>query len=687
MANIDPYIEEIQNAVYGEEVRSSIINALEKVNADNEAYEELKETVIAAKDDVDEQVQVFLAAITSANTAQSNLETATDTANETIEGATEAKDALLTVIDNAATAQETLEMATENAQNAQEALETVISTATAAQSSLEGSTEAADTAREALQTVIDSVAEVQSGLETVISNAETAQSNLETVITDAETAYTNLNALVTTSQEILTSLETQNATALDYITQLESASYDAHEILTGVEDLKAYLGYLDEDIVGLQVDYENKTYQRLAGAYDLEAGEDFDAYEMYGGRKRCNVTDDGAIVAYYGDEAYSETGYLETDITDDEGNVVYEAGTAVQVMVYQPKFYYRVVPLKLEKQSTDDGEGTIGYHLRKANYYISTKEKTGFKVHPLFTDSDGNEVDYVLFSAYEGSLYDASEGVYVTDDSATMDTSADMFCSIAGVKPAGGLLNNLTRPNIELLAQNRGENWHGDLIKAESANQLLMMIELGTMNFQTAIENGIVSISDNSSYNCSSLTGSTSDLGNGTGVASSTINEIGGEETEYTAAGKRAVSYRGMENPWGNIWKHVYGVNIHGDGTQKGGIPFVCSDFNFAESKMSDNYESAGFTVTNANGYISAMGYSEDFDWLMMASECSGNSSLPVGDYTYVTSNLNGYRIARLGGSWAVGLSAGGFYWRLNDGVGARARHLGGRLVYVPKAE
>ena len=88
--------------------------------------------------------------------------------------------------------------------------------------------------------------------------------------------------------------------------------------------------------------------------------------------------------------------------------------------------------------------------------------------------------------------------------------------------------------------------------------------------------------------------------------------------------------------------------------------------------------------MTNAAGYISAMGYSTTCDWLFMASECLGNSSLPVGDYTYITQNLNGYRIAPLGGSWASGTYAGGFYWALNAGVGSRSRAIGGRLVYIP---
>ena len=45
---------------------------------------------------------------------------------------------------------------------------------------------------------------------------------------------------------------------------------------------------------------------------------------------------------------------------------------------------------------------------------------------------------------------------------------------------------------------------------------------------------------------------------------------------------------------------------------------------------------------------------------------------------------MNGYRIARLGGSWNSGGNAGGFCWSLNNGVGYRNRSVGGRLVYIP---
>ena len=179
-------------------------------------------------------------------------------------------------------------------------------------------------------------------------------------------------------------------------------------------------------------------------------------------------------------------------------------------------------------------------------------------------------------------------------------------------------------------------------------------------------------------------------LGNGTGSAASTVNEKGGTETTETASGKVSVTYRGVENPWGNIWKHTQGVNMWGDGHMGGGQPYVANNFSFNESKHTENYEAAGFTLANASGYINAMGWggeeNSDFDWLLMPSEIGGTSALPVGDYLYVTANLEGYRIARLGGSWSIGVDAGGFYWTCAAGVGARYRTVGGRLLYVPTA-
>lgn len=443
---------------------------------------------------------------------------------------------------------------------------------------------------------------------------------------------------------------------------------DGADLSNEVADIKAYIGYTDEDIVGLCVDYENKTFKRLAGAVNLSQGADFNKFQMYGGRKRCNVSDDGTITAYYGDESYVED------------------GSNGQVMVYQPAFYYKVVPLKLEK-NTDSG---IGYHLRKANYYVSARPKTGFKLHPAFYDANGNAINYILFSADEGSMFDVSAKAYVNDnvDESITYEDGDLLCSVAGKKPISGLRKGIgTKANLETMAQNRGAGWHLETIEAVSANQLLMIIELGMMNTQIGIGQGVVNIPNNASYNCSSLTGSTAELGNGTGQATETINEIGGTQTTYNVNRKVSISYRGVENPWGNIWKNIQGVNVWGDGSMGGGQPYIAKGFTFNESKHSDNYEPAGFTLANAKGYVNAMGYgSENYDWLLMPSEIGGTSALPVGDYFSTTLNLNDYCVVRYGGGCSSIGNSGGFYWMCNISVSGRP-DAGGRLLYIPTAK
>lgn len=693
MANIQPYIDQILNAVYGEEVRSSIVNALEKVNDDNNSYADLKKEVIAAKDAVDKDVdavqQKLNAASTAltnlqnatsaANTAKTNLQDATNTANTAKENLTSATSTANTAKSNVEAATNAAKTAISNANTAKANLEKVITSATTTQSNLQGvidnanqikgqldsSNATAVTSKKNLDSAISDASVAKSQLQEVINSASSVKTSLSNVISTANTAKSNLDASVATANNVLQSLSAENASAASNIDELKSENFNSQEILSGVADIRAYLGITADDIVGIQVDYKNKTFKRLAGAANLTKGSDFDKFTMFGGRKRCNVADDGSIVAWYGDADYKEDGSMG------------------QVMVYQPKFYYLVCPVEYDPIDTG-----IGYHLRKANYYVSEKPRAGFRLHPAFYDASGNEIDYFLTSAYEGSIYDASASAYLLNDEQVMNTGEDKFSSIAGARPASGSSQNLTRPNIEAMAQNRGTNWHGDLIKQVSAEQMLMIIEMGMMNLQTAIAQGVVSLpwttggDTTSSY--AAATGSTASLGNGTGRAEKTTTYEGGVAKEYTVDGKTSVCWRGKENFWGNIWKFVYGINILGNGKMGGGQPYICSDFSFAESKNSGNYEPAGFTVTNANGYISAMGYSTACDWLFIASECLGNSSLPVGDYTYITVSLNGYRIVILGGCWAYGGDAGGFYWSLSNGVGARSRYIGGRLVYIP---
>ncbi len=419
-----------------------------------------------------------------------------------------------------------------------------------------------------------------------------------------------------------------------------------------ISDINSYLNYVDiynnallEDVYGVEVDFVNSKFTRLAGAVGKTPGADFDSILAFGGRKRCNLADNGTVNAYYGDAGYKED------------------GSNGQVMVEQPKFYYKVVPLKLEPIT--DG---IGYHLRKARYYVSDTYKPGFKVHPAFI-RNGVVKDKIYLSAYEGSIYDESAGTYLLADEQIADFNADKLSSIAYAKPASGRSQSLTRANSRKLANNRGAGWQLSDVLSASVTQILFIIEYASFNTQANIGLGVVN-KDDGEGNESEITGATTNLGNASGMAAGTNGLV-------------SISYRGEENFWGNIWKWIDGLNIEiGNGVHEAWY----ADHDFADNIKTSPYKNAGFTLAKRNGYVSAIGWSETCDFLFLPTETLGDSSLPVGDYFYQDHAPSGWRVALLGGIWYSGLHAGAFYWNVYYSSANRYRHFGGGAVYVPQA-
>lgn len=423
---------------------------------------------------------------------------------------------------------------------------------------------------------------------------------------------------------------------------------DIQDLQKQIADLEAFIGYSDEDIFGVEVDFVNKKFTRLSGAVNRTPGAAFDSINAFGGRKRCNVADDGTVTAYYGDSGYTTTGKNA-------------AGTPVQVMVEQPKFYYKVVPMVLEK-------GVKGMKIRKARYYVSDTLKPGFKVHPAFVEN-GNVNPYIYLAAFEGSLFDSSANAYILDNAQVADFAADKLSSIAGTKPAGGDTQNLTRANTRLLARKRGSGWEQAYAATAAASQLLMLIEYASFNMQTAIGRG--NTDQGSSAANIQYTGATVSLGNASGAVTN-------------ANGIQIISYRGEENFWGNIWTWVDGMNEENPDPFESGQAGTLhvADHGFADNSKASPYKNTGIHPIQGSGYVSAFGYSEEFDWLFIAVEYSGSDALPVGDYAW--NNNPGWRVAILGGCCTDGSDAGAFSWSLSNAASTRDWDVGGRLVYVP---
>lgn len=430
----------------------------------------------------------------------------------------------------------------------------------------------------------------------------------------------------------------------------------------GLVDLLLEAGtYSVKNAVGITIDYKNRTFTRIVDSAELAPGSDYDAYPMYGGRKRCNVNAAGRITAWYGDSNYKED------------------GSNGDVMVYQPKFYYF-------RNILESKNSKVGKIVQKETLILSEKKYAKFKVHPRFINAVGEELDYVLLPAYESCLYHPNNNTWDENDSQIVNDQRDCLFSRANVKPISGRYINLDAALGEQLAKNKGTGWHMTDLGIESINQMLFMVEYGTMNAQTAIGRGVSDINANNIYNCSSLTGSTSVLGNNTGAALSTQNEINDSYNTYTNDGYVAISYRGCENWWGNTWRFIGGLNIYGDGEKNGGVPYICSDFNYTPDVIGDNYKSMGFSLPNAGSWISAMGYGEsDCDWAYLPAEAySANSALPVGDYVWTISNLNQCYSGRIGGHCAYGNNNGLFSYAFDHDYSSIGTTSSARIMFIP---
>jgi len=223
-------------------------------------------------------------------------------------------------------------------------------------------------------------------------------------------------------------------------------------------------------------------------------------------------------------------------------------------------------------------------------------------------------------------------------------------------------------------------------LAAESANQMLEIVEFGTMNGQNALGDGITYAANNAN-NCLYYTGSTVSLGNGSGQAQTTQVDVNGTVSTMGNNGYRAISYRGMENPWGNLWSMVGGVNITGVGNDNGGTPYICTNYNYTPGINGGNYESISFNLPVSYGWINAMGYDQNHDWIYMPVECSNsaNSLAPVGDTVWTSYHLNGITTLVVGGSFGFKEECGPFQYGADRTLNETARNnYGAKLLYIP---
>lgn len=433
-----------------------------------------------------------------------------------------------------------------------------------------------------------------------------------------------------------------------------------------VSDLETFTGYDEDDIYGIEVDFSSKTITRLAGAENLKEGADFDKLDPWGGRKRCIVDDNGDVLAYYGEYGYTETGALVEEISIDSGtwmgDIVYPIGTHVQVMVEQPIFYIKAVPVKAKNATSGKGKQYV-----KARFYISPTPKSGFSIPRAFYNDNGVPQDKIYLSAYEGSVYDASAEAWLLNDEQVVDFDTDKLCSMAGAKPASGVEQALVRSNARKLCNNRGRGWQLHNIFAMAVTEWLFMVEYASLDPQRKVGQGVCNLTDDYMSNLAVATGGTYILGNGSGI------QKGGTD------GKCSVTYRGEENLWGNICTWLDCINVYGFGVNE---VWVTKIGTAPVDGTSSGYDCLGAWLSHSDGYISSFGIDPQYPELLIPAEASGSDTF--ADYILQDWECMNYVNASFGGTWGSG-SQCGFYWDAYMTVGDRNQYHGARLLYVPQ--
>lgn len=433
-----------------------------------------------------------------------------------------------------------------------------------------------------------------------------------------------------------------------------------------INDVKSFVGYESSDVYGVEVDFVNKKFTRLAGAENLTSGADFDKLTPWGGRKRCILADDGTVLAYRGETGYTEAGATTVEIkkTVDGAEKTYASGTKVQVMVEQPVFYIKAVPVSSKNATSGKGK-----QYTKGRFYISPTPKAGFTAPRAFYDNHGIVQDKIYLSAFEGCIYDTTANAYLLSDEQVADFATDMLSSIAGAKPASGLTQNLTRANVRKLCNNRGTGWQLHNIFAMAVTEWLFMVEYASLDPQRKVGQGVSTFTDDGSTNMAVITGATAGIGNGSGIPSGGID------------GKCSVTYRGEENLWGNIWTWLDGVNILAKDVNE---VWVAKIGTTPVDDTTEGYECLDAHATRSNGYVSAFGIDADHPEILIPTEASGSDTF--ADYIWQNCTYNGFFIASLGGKWTYG-SRCGFYLSLDNASSYRYRSIGGRLLYVPQSK
>lgn len=303
--------------------------------------------------------------------------------------------------------------------------------------------------------------------------------------------------------------------------------------------------------------------------------------------------------------------------------------------------------------------------------YVSGKHRFWVSPYPVkgFHHFTGGYI-----GKYPATLYDDSASAYIDGDgNGGADTADDVLASISGKLP----WSNETRDEFRTLAENRGTGWHQLDNRIYSAVVRLMVIEFATLNMQEAISGGNTKFAAWDFATDIAATGKS----NSDGETSNGQATTNGNSGDY-------VSYRGIEDIFGNLWQFVDGINVYNVEADTASYLYLCSSYaNYADDTVT-NYVNCGELPQSDNYGANLLQIINDIGGLFPAS-VGGSSTTKLTDYfsTYYDNLSGGYgtdwRVVLVGGAACHGARAGVFCVDADSGSSSGASLLGARLCFT----
>ena len=253
----------------------------------------------------------------------------------------------------------------------------------------------------------------------------------------------------------------------------------------------------------------------------------------------------------------------------------------------------------------------------------------------------------------------------------------------------------LTRDQFRQAARKRGSGWEMYTYGAHKTLFWLFAVEYATLNSQKpfnaqkdangfsqgGLGEGASQMTDWINFNNANPLipcGYTNEFGNGSGEKAYVVKNA----SDGTYATLMANRYRGIENPFGHVWKYTDGANIQVTTGDAGlSILWTTDDpSNFSDTSYT-GYDKKG-NICRTSGYAKKMLLGENGD--IIPTEVDGSSSTYWCDYYRTTITIDGIFVV-LAGSSANGALGNGLAGIYGGYTSNSARDIGTRLCFFPK--